>query len=738
MYAHNMVRVTTCVPHVKLADPLGNAGEILTLYEKACSDGAALVLFPELCVTGYAIDDLLQQDVILEETLAALSLLARKSRNAVLVVGAPVRQRHRLFNCAVVMARGSILGIVPKSYLPNFREFYEARQFVAADASVDEFVELDFDDEEDFESKSSIPFGNNLVFRCRSNADFCFGVEICQDLWVPIPPSTFQAWKGATVLLNLSASNITIGKSEYRKDLVKSTSAKLYAAYVYASAGQGESTNDLSWDGQAIAYESGDFLGASERFATTPTLLSVDIDLGRLIQDRARDMTWILNGRDFRERVEKTRVISFDFDPPGSAKTPTLLAYRRVAKRPYVPSDPLTLSQRCYECYNVQVSGLAQRMRASKLEKVVIGVSGGLDSTHALLVCCRAVDSLGLPRSNVFAYTMPGFATTTLTKSYAWDLMRALGVEANELDIKPSCLQMLKDLDHPYAKGERVYDVTFENVQAGDRTNHLFRIANRRSAFVVGTGDLSELALGWCTYGVGDHMSHYSVNASLSKSLIQCVIQWVIDATFFGPDANETLRNILAVEISPELVPQHESDDDDIETDTKKKKQQRLQSTEAALGPYDLHDFQLYHATRRGIPAAKAAFLACYAWANDNPKHPSALPVEPQPSLAKGTSVLKDRDFPVADILRFQRDFFRKFFLTSQFKRTCVPNAPKVGDGSSLSPRGDWRAPSDNSWAAWERAWCTTVDWACDSNEDDLTLRDLRNQYISPPAPPPH
>jgi len=387
------------------------------------------------------------------------------------------------------------------------------------------------------------------------------------------------------------------------------------------------------------------------------------------------------------------------------------LTYRTVAKRPYVPADEKDLAQRCYECYNIQVSGLVQRMRASGLKKLVIGISGGLDSTHALLVCVQALDRLGLPRANCLAYTMPGFATGDETKGYALELMARLGVEANTLDIRPACEVMLKDLDHPYATGARgpeVYDVTFENVQAGERTNHLFRIANHRGGFVIGTGDLSELALGWCTYGVGDHMAHYGVNASVPKSLIQCVIQWVIDADFVGQAANGVLRKILAVEISPELVPQDSG--------------KALQSTEDALGPYDLHDFQLYQATRRGFAPAKAAFLAAAAWARDAP---GAAPKESAPKEGAGV-VLKDRDFTVAEVLKHQRTFLRRFYLTSQFKRTCVPNAPKVGDGGSLSPRGDWRAPSDSSWSPWERAWKRTVAWAAKSGPDEVGVKGAR------------
>ena len=573
-----------------------------------------------------------------------------------------------------------------------------------------------------------MPFSPDLIFRCAQNPAFCVGVEVCQDVWVPVPPSTFAAFAGATVLCNLSASNITIGKAAYRRALVASTSAKNYCAYAYTSAGAGESTNDVAWDGQAVIYECGDALGESPRFGDDPAgqLLHGDVDLGRIAQDRSRDGTWAANAAAFGDRVAAVRVVAFSLEP-----RPCRLA-RAVPKRPFVPSDPATLAERCYECYNIQVSGLVQRMRSSGLSKLVIGVSGGLDSTHALLVCVQALDKLGLPRSNCLAYTMPGFATGDETKGYALELMARLGVDGSTLDIRPSCTTMLEDLGHPYAAGRRepaVYDVTFENVQAGERTNHLFRLANHHGAFVVGTGDLSELALGWCTYGVGDHMAHYGVNASVPKSLIQCVIQWVISSNFV-PDANAVLRNILAVEISPELVPAGATGG-------------AIQSTEAALGPYDLHDFHLYATTRRGFAPAKAALLAARAWADDV----GYAPTEPAPSLSGDDAVLADRTFDVATVFRHQRTFLRRFFLTSQFKRTCVPNAPKVGDGGSLSPRGDWRAPSDARWDAWRRAWENAVAWARDSAADDPNLRsahaaltaladDFRLDAPKPPSAP--
>ena len=672
MHSHGFVRVAACVPRVALCDPLENAKRIETLYEEACANQSAVCCFPELCVTGYALDDLLQQDAVQREALEALHHLKRISKECLLLVGAPLRFDGRLFNCAVAFQRGRCLGIIPKSYLPNFREFYESRQFAPARLRVAQDVVF---------LGETVPFTPDLIFK-DTNSALSVGCEVCQDVWVPVPPSTFQCWRGATIICNLSASNITIGKAKYRSQLVQSTSAKNYCCYAYCSAGQGESTNDLAWDGQALVYECEDFVAQSPRFAENATITYADVDLDRIEQDRSRDATWSANAFDNAAAVQRVRVVEF-----SRASAPTPLKYRVVAKRPYVPSSKADLDQRCYECYNIQVHGLVQRMRASKITKLVIGVSGGLDSTHALLVCVQALDKLKLPRTNCLAYTMPGFATGDATKSYAHELTARLKVTAHELDIRPSCEVMLKDLGHPYARGEGVYDVTFENVQAGERTNHLFRLANHRGAFVVGTGDLSELALGWCTYGVGDHMAHYGVNASVPKSLIQCVIQWVIDADFVGGETNAVLAKILAGEISPELIPGAE-----------------LQSTEATLGPYDLHDFQLYQTTRRGFAPEKAAFLAFHAWSRVTPS-------------AAGR-VLEDRAFTLAEILKHQRTFLRRFFLTSQFKRTCVPNAPKVGDGGSLSPRGDWRAPSDSSWAPWERAWKRCVAWARESAEE--------------------
>ncbi len=659
IYAHNFARVAIAVPRVQLADPLKNSEEIAHLYKQAVHKGSALVLFPELCVSGYSLDDLHQQDALLHAVLDGLQELIKATENnsALLIVGAPLRFESRLFNCAVLISGGRILGIVPKTYIPNYREFYEKRQFVGArDALADTITCLG----------RQVPFGTNIIFRNSNNPDLCVHAEICEDAWAPIPPSTYAAFRGATILTNLSASNITIGKSGYRHNLAQGHSAKTLSAYLYSGAGAGESTTDLAWDGHALIYENGGLLAESKRFNEESELIFADIDLDRLIQERMRLTSFIDCATDHRERVKDMRIVPFSFSPPNQV----IRLSRNFERYPFVPTDQARRDERCYEAYNIQVSGLVQRLRSTSIKKVVIGVSGGLDSTHALIVAVRAMDRLGLPRKNVLAYTMPGFATSKNTRTSALELMKALNVSSNEIDIRPSCEQMFTDINHPYANGKNQYDIAFENVQAGERTNHLFRLANYHNAFVVGTGDLSELALGWCTYGVGDHMSHYNVNASVPKTLIKYLIEWVADHEEVPPDTAKVLRKVLNCTISPELIPGTAEDGPS-------------QSTEELIGPYDLHDFSLYYITRRGYSPSKVVFLSTHAWANDTPDSQTDAP------------------YSIEEILKWQRTFLKRFFLTSQFKRSAIPNGPKVGSGGSLSPRGDWRAPSDNGAAPW-------------------------------------
>jgi NAD+ synthase (glutamine-hydrolysing) len=668
IYSHGFIRAAVCLPHVRVADPEFNTKRTLALARRASDANAALALFPELGVSGYSNEDLFHQEVLLDATRIAVANIVEASVDLwpVLLVGAPLRFEGKLFNCAVVVYRGKILGIVPKTYLPNYREFYEKRQFNSGRNAVR--TEQSFLGE-------LVAFGNDLVFEANSISDFLIHVEICEDLWTPIPPSTFAALAGATVLANLSASNITIGKADYRRDLCAAQSGKCLAAYLYSAAGHGESTTDLAWDGHAIIYENNELLAESQRFSDAEEMIASDLDLERLAQDRMRSTSFNDAVADHRDRIRAVRRLPFDFQIPPARVTLT----RSIERFPFVPSDRQKRDERCFEAYNIQVHGLMKRLQSSGLQRVVIGVSGGLDSTHALIVAAKTMDRLKLTRENILGFTMPGFATSRRTLQNAQGLMKALRVTAAEIDIRPSCMQMFKDLQHPFSTGEPIYDVTFENVQAGERTSHLFRLANYHGALVLGTGDLSELALGWCTYGVGDQMSHYNVNGSLPKTLIQHLLRWIIASHEFDPQTDAMLQSILETEISPELVP-HKTEDPSAPA----------QSTEAKIGPYDLQDFNLYYITRYGFRPRKVAFLCQHAWSDKSRgTWPDDLPAN------------KRREYDLPTIKKWLETFVYRFFQLSQFKRSCLPNSPKVGSGGSLSPRGDWRAPSDAEAVAW-------------------------------------
>jgi NAD+ synthase (glutamine-hydrolysing) len=663
------VRVAAAVPRVRVGDPRFNGARTVELAQRADAEHAALVIFPELGLAAYSSEDLFHQEALRDAVSGALHEVVRASEDLlpVLVVGAPVQAEGGLFNAAIVIHRGRILGAVPKSYIPEYHEYYEKRQFRAARDLVREEVRL---------LGETVPFTPDVVFACRDVPGFVLGVEICEDLWTPVPPSTYTALAGATVLANLSASNITIGKDEYRRMLCEAQSGRAIAAYLYTAAGLGESTTDMAWDGQALIYENGQLLRESERFADQPELIVADLDLDRILSDRMITSSYGDSIHDLRERVRRVRRIEFELGVPGE---PFPLE-RRIERFPYVPANPISRNERCEEVYNIQVRGLETRLLATGIEKIVIGVSGGLDSTHALIVAARAMDRLGLPRSNVLGYTLPGFATSARTLRNAHALMQALGVSAQEMDIKPSATQMLRDLGHPAADGEPQYDVTFENVQAGERTSHLFRLANYHSALVLGTGDLSELALGWSTYGVGDQMSHYSVNASVPKSLIRFLIRWAIDTDQFSEGANAVLADIVETAISPELIPvSADADHDGPE-----------QHSEDIVGPYELQDFFLYYVLRFGYRPSKVAYLAQCAWGDrDRGDWPDLIPAE-----------LRNA-YSLEQIRHWLEVFLHRFFQTSQFKRSALPNAPKVGSGGSLSPRSDWRAPSDSQSTAW-------------------------------------
>ncbi|HWP03056.1 MAG TPA: NAD(+) synthase [Gemmatimonadaceae bacterium] len=665
-YRHGFVRVAACVPHGRVADPMHNAARIAALARQASERGAALAVFPELGLSAYSNDDLFHQDALQQAVLEALAKVVDSSRelSCVLLVGAPLALADKLYNCAVAVYRGRVLGVVPKSYLPNYREFYEKRHFASGrQAKGTEIALLD----------GVVPFGCDLLFHASAAPGFVFHVELCEDLWVPIPPSTYAAMAGATILANLSASNATVGKSTYRRNLCAMHSARCMAGYVYSGAGFGESTTDLAWDGHALVCENGEVLAESKRFAADEQVVLADIDVDRLRQDRTRMTSYADASDEETVRLRRWRTIAFDFVVPD-APLPLL---RKVPRFPYVPSDPAARDERCADVYEIQVQGLAKRLQSTRIEKVVIGISGGLDSAHALTVSVKALERLGLPRSNVLAYTMPGFATSRRTLRNATALMKAMGVNAHRLDIRPAALRMLRDIGHPAARGEPVYDVTFENVQAGLRTAYLFRLANKHGGLVVGTSDLSELALGWTTYGVGDQMSHYAVNASVPKTLIQYLVRWVIETRQFDAATRQVLQRVLDTAISPELVPSGSQDTVG-------------QRSEEILGPYALHDFFLYYISRFGFLPSKVAFLAQQAWeSTERGDWPAGLPAHER------------RSYTLPEIVQWLEVFLERFFRTSQFKRSALPNAPKVGSGGSLSPRGDWRAPSDSEATLW-------------------------------------
>jgi NAD+ synthase (glutamine-hydrolysing) len=665
LHSHGFVRAAVCTPRVAPGDPGFNAAETLDLARQGHARGVDLMLFPELGLSAYAIDDLLMQDALLRRVDAEIAGLAQASTelSPVLVVGAPLQHAGRLYNCAVVISKGRILGVVPKSFLPNYREYYELRWFTPGWGVQGLEIAV---------GGQRVPFGTDLVFEAEDLADFVFAAEICEDFWSPSPPSTQAALAGALILLNLSASNVVVGKADEREILCASQSARCQAAYLYSAAGPGESTTDLAWDGQASIHELGRLLAQTERFPAQAQLCVADIDVERLRLERMRTPTFNMAAARAGLPEKAFRRVRFEHRPHFQE----VGLERTVERFPFVPSDPARLDKDCYEAFNIQVQGLAKRLQATNGRKIVIGVSGGLDSTHALIVACKAFDALGLLRANILAYTLPGFATSEGTKSNAWALMKALGVTGQEIDIRPAAQRMLEDIGHPFAGGEPVYDVTFENVQAGLRTDYLFRLANHNDAFVLGTGDLSELALGWCTYGVGDQMSHYNVNASISKTLIQHLIRWVAGTGQFDKAASKTLLGVLDTEISPELVPADATG--------------AIQSTQAIVGPYELQDFSLYYITRYGLRPSKVAFLQWHAW-NDVERGPwpPHFPAETRHA------------YDLATLKKWLGVFLFRFFQISQYKRSALPNGPKVVSGGNLSPRGDWRAPSDGTAKVW-------------------------------------
>jgi len=659
LHSHGLVRVAASTPQVRTADVAFNCEGVIAEAKRAHAAHVDLLVYPELSVSSYAIDDLHLQIAMLDAVEASVLEIVAASRDLcpLLLIGAPLRHNGRIYNCALAIHRGKLLGVIPKSYLPNYREYYEKRWF--ANGRLIQGIEIAV-------GGTVVPFGTDLIFAAEELPGFRVGAEICEDYWSPIPPSTYAALAGATILANLSASPITIGKADERHMLSRAQSSRAVAAYIYSASGHGESTTDLAWDGQGMIYELGDLLAESERFSLQPELCIADVDCDRILSERMRMQTFNDAAEEVGRPEDSFRVVSFAHRPSFADHG----LVRPVRRFPFVPNRPDKLDEDCYEAFNIQVDGLMRRIESTKPRSLVIGVSGGLDSTHALIVAAKACDRLTLPRTTIRGYTMPGFATSDGTKSNAWRLMKALGIIADEIDIRPAATRMLQDIGHAFAKGEPVHDVTFENVQAGLRTDYLFRLAGQHGGFVIGTGDLSELALGWCTYGVGDQMSHYGVNSGVPKTLIQYLIRWATRTDQFDPTTDAVLEDIVGTEISPELVPPGADG--------------AIQSTESIIGPYELNDFFIHHTIRWGQKPSKVAFLAYHAWRDAaRGRWPVGFPDDAK------------HEYELATIRHWLENFLRRFFGFSQFKRSALPNGPKVSAGGAVSPRGDWRAPSD-------------------------------------------
>lgn len=670
LYNQGFIRAAVCVPEVRVALPLFNAQKTIELAQKAARQKAALAVFPELGISACSNEDLFHQRALLDEVEKGLVKIKEASAKLklVLAVGAPLRIHCRLFNCAVIFHEGKILGVAVKSFLPNYREYDEGRRFSPATEALASSISV--------AGQNDVPIGANLIFRAVNVPDFNIFFEIGADLWAVIPPSNLAALAGATIIGNLSATNATVGKARFLSQLAANQSARCFSAYLYANAGFGESTTDLAWDGHALIYENGDLLAESQRFLTKAQMIYSDIDLDRLAQERLRMNIFSHNALDYQQKIVGFRTIAFECDLPGGR----LLPVREIPRFPCLPADKSVRDLHCYEACAIQVQGLAQRLKSSGIANLALGVSGGLDSTLALLVASQTMDLLGLPRTNIKAYTLPSFGTTSKTRANALALMKALGVEGREIDIKPACRQMLQDIGHPFARGKKIYDVAFENVQAGQRTAHLFRLANMKNALVVGTGDLSELALGWSTYGVGDHMSHYNVNAGVPKTMIQYLIRWVAQTEQFSAEVSQILLAVLETEISPELIPGNQDD-------------RPHQKTEEIIGPYELQDFNNFYITRFGFLPGKVAFLGFCAWRD---KKRGAWPDVPPE---------KQNSYSMKEIKKWLFVYLTRFFKTSQYKRSCSPNGPKVLSDGGGSPRGDWRAPSDNDATVWLKNW---------------------------------
>ncbi|MBQ8422762.1 MAG: NAD(+) synthase [Coprobacter sp.] len=631
---YGFIKVATAIPDCRVGDCNYNSDQIIELLHRADEQKAEIVVFPELCITGYSCGDLFGQRLLLEAAEKSIRKVVESTRSTqvLAIIGAPLAQSNKVFNVAIIIGHGRIYGIVPKTHLPNYKEFYEKRWFCSAMDMTNDTIDC---------CGESVPFGTQILF---TSGNTKIAVELCEDLWVTIPPSSYHAQNGANIIVNLSASNDLAGKHDYLRTLVSQQSARTTSAYLYVSAGLGESSTDLVFGGKGIIAESGTILAEGKRFCDEPQIIITEIDIERLLNARRSNT------------AAGSKISEYRYIPVPLPNYTDSDLTRRVDSHPFIPSDNSLLNERCEEIFNIQVSGLVKRLRHTGAQSAVIGISGGLDSTLALLVTVRAFDRLGLSRDKITGITMPGFGTTDRTYNNALDLMRSLGVSIREISIKNACIQHFNDIGHDL----NTHDVTYENSQARERTQILMDVANQTGGLVVGTGDLSELALGWATYN-GDHMSMYGVNGSVPKTLVRHLVCWIA-----SHEQNETTRatllDVVDTPISPELIPADEQGN-------------IKQKTEDLVGPYELHDFFLYHFIRHGFSPEKIYFLAQKAFGET---------------------------YDQATIKHWLTTFFRRFF-NQQFKRSCLPDGPKVGS-VSLSPRGDWRMPSDASSALWLQA----------------------------------
>ena len=635
------LRIGGAMSALRLADVDFNVKSIISTMRKAGEQGVQVLAFPEMTITGYTLGDLVQHQALLAKARKGLEAVLAESakRDIVVVVGMPLVVEQKLFNCAVVLNSGRILGVIPKTLLPGYREFYEDRWFAPANEAGSTTIEL---------AGQEVPFGTDILFRLRGINSAVIGVEICEDLWVPLAPHEYQALAGATVLINLSASNEVLGKVDWRRIMVSSESGRCIAAYCYVSSGIGESSNDLIYGGHVLIAENGTILRESARLAPEPRLIVADIDLERLEHDRSVMTSF----RDQAAGVEACRVVEAEV---GDLHTERL--ERTLDPHPFVPEESERRAERCREIFSMQVGALAQKLAGAQKGRIVFGVSGGLDSTLSLLVAAKTMDFLKLPRTNIHAFSLPGFGTTQRTKANATRLCRALGVSLGRVSITRSCQSHLKDLEH-----EGGEDVVFENVQARYRTEFLFNKANQLDGIVLGTGDLTEIALGWCTFA-GDHISHYHVSASVPKTLVSFMVRWVADEEMAGTPAQKVLYDILKTPISPEL--------------TRPENGEIRQKSEEIIGPFELADFYLYPFIRFGMRPGRILYLANEV---------------SQQGLFEGK-------YSLDDLYKWLKSFISRFF-ANQFKRTCLPEGPKVGS-VSLSPRGDWRMPSEAQVQLW-------------------------------------